>query len=91
MLVRNVHLLGTQGCHLCDLAAKVLIAFNEAMREQNFRLEIADIDISVSESMVNEYGVRIPVLIDCISKQELAWPFEEQDVYQFLRRCDRVS
>lgn len=88
MLIRNVQLLGTEGCHLCDLASSVLGVFNEAMQVHDFRLHVDLIDISSSEAMVAQYGPVIPVLIDTYSRQELAWPFDERSVYEFLRVCD---
>lgn len=88
MLIRNVELLGTEGCHLCDLASSVLARFNDVMEAHQFRLHIDVFDISTSEAMVEKYGAVIPVVIDTCSGQELAWPFDEQKVYEFLRACD---
>lgn len=88
MLIRNVQLLGTEGCHLCDLASSVLGNFNDAMHAHNFRLHVEVVDISTSEAMVARYGTAIPVLIDICSSKELVWPFDERKVYDFLRVCD---
>lgn len=89
MLIRNVQLLGTSGCHLCDLASAVADRFNDAMVPHNFCLQVDAVDIATSEAMVTRYGEAIPVLIDTCSGRELAWPFDEQGVYEFLRACDR--
>ncbi|KZZ10069.1 hypothetical protein A3750_21045, partial [Oleiphilus sp. HI0079] len=84
----NVQLLGTEGCHLCDLAASVLGSFNSVMESHNFSLSIELVDISASEAMVERYGALIPVVIDVGSGRALSWPFDEQAVYEFLRVCD---
>ena len=41
--------------------------------------------------MVDLYGVRIPVLIDGITRSELDWPFNEHSLYEFLRACDHAG
>ena len=91
MLIRNVELLGTPGCHLCDVAHDVLSRFNVAMRAHQFALNVVSVDVSNSEVMVARYGDKIPVLVDVSSKNELDWPFDEERIYQFLRQCDRTS
>lgn len=90
MLIRNVLLLGTSGCHLCDSASGVVERFNELMKAQKFSLEVVRVDIATSKEMVDLYGVRIPVLIDDVTRDELDWPFDEQSIYEFLRACDHA-
>lgn len=91
MLIRTVLLLGTSGCHLCDSAFGVVERFNDLMKIHEFVLELERVDIAVSKEMVDQYGVRIPVLIDCVSRSELDWPFDEQSLYEFLRACDHAD
>ncbi len=90
MLIRKALLLGTSGCHLCDLAFGVVERFNELMKIHEFVLELERADIAVSKEMVDQYGVRIPVLIDGVTRKELDWPFDEQSLYEFLRACDHA-
>jgi len=88
MMVRKVQLLGTSGCHLCDVAEGVLKEFNGVMHAHGFQLEVELVDISISEAMVAAYGIKIPVVIDTVSSQELTWPFDAEQVYEFLRAAD---
>ena len=91
MLIRKVLLLGTSGCHLCDSAFVVVERFNELMKVDEFALEVEWVDIAASKEMVDLYGVRIPVLIDSVTRSELDWSFDEQLLYEFLRACDHAD
>lgn len=70
-------LLGTEGCHLCEVAFKVLA--NIGLAEH-----IVLIDIAEDENMVEQFGVHIPVLQDSLTKECLNWPFDEQQVIEWL-------
>ncbi|MEQ3636701.1 glutaredoxin family protein [Alcanivorax sp.] len=65
----------TLGCHLCDQARELV-----AMVRPD--LEITLVDIAEDDSLIEQYGERIPVLMR--QGQELAWPFGLLDVQQFL-------
>ena len=41
-------------------------------------------DIAEHEGMVEQYGLRIPVLRRCDSGSELNWPFDAEQVVAFL-------
>ena len=73
-------LLGTLGCHLCEVAEALLMPFVE----NGLLVEL--IDIAEEEGMVERYGLRIPVLRRCDSGAELNWPFDGEQVVEFLRR-----
>ncbi len=45
-------------------------------------INIDKVEISDSEELVQQYGVRIPVLV--AKKGELGWPFEYQDLVDWL-------
>ncbi|WP_322979180.1 glutaredoxin family protein [Pseudomonas sp. C11] len=72
-------LLGTPGCHLCEVAEAVLMSFVE----NGLLVEL--IDIAEQEAMVERYGLRIPVLRRCDTGAELDWPFDGTQVADFLR------
>lgn len=72
-------LLGTLGCHLCEVAEALLMPFVES------GLLVELIDIAEHEGMVDRYGLRIPVLRRCDTGAELGWPFEGSQVADFLR------
>ena len=70
-------LYSTLHCHLCDSAQSLLINFTKA-----FTFKI--IDIADNELLLEQYGVRIPVLLRDDTKAELNWPFDANDIQKFL-------
>jgi len=77
--MRELELMSTLGCHLCEVATAVLIpVVNPA------EFSVYEVDIAESEDLLDRYALRIPVLVDVKSQKELEWPFDEQTVQQFL-------
>jgi hypothetical protein len=72
-------LFGTLGCHLCEVAEAELLT----LVEHGLLVEL--IDIGESAAMVDQYGLRIPVLRRVDTGAELDWPFDAEQVVQFLR------
>lgn len=72
-------LLGTLGCHLCELAEA------EVMPLVQHGLLVELIDIVDSEALVEAYGLRIPVLRRVDTGAELDWPFDTEQIVAFLR------
>jgi hypothetical protein len=64
----------TAGCHLCEHA--------EAILEQGGHVFRA-VDIADDLSLMEQYGVRIPVVKDT-SGNELRWPFDGTQLEAFL-------
>ena len=64
-------------CHLCEQAERLLAAL-----PPHGALRI--VDISADETLLDRYGVRIPVLRDAAGR-ELDWPFSRDDIIRFLR------
>lgn len=77
--MRELELMGTLGCHLCDVAAAVLIPIVDPEQFAVYQVDIADDD-----ELMDKYAVRIPVLVDVESQQELEWPFDEKALTDFL-------
>jgi len=74
-MVKVVQLLGTQGCHLCDVAERMVRRLGPECEVQIQYLDIAD-----DNQLVEEYGMRIPVLrTEGDANTELGWPFEEEE------------
>ena len=73
---KTLTLYSTSHCHLCDKAIAIL---NE-LAIYSFTI----VEISDSEPLLLMYGTRIPVLQREDNKAELSWPFNAQDVLQFL-------
>jgi hypothetical protein len=81
-------LLGTAGCHLCDVAANVVA---QAMDVFYGEFLLVETDIVESEVLVERYATRIPVLqisdVENMGNLELGWPFSVQQVVDFLAPC----
>jgi glutaredoxin len=68
-------LYGKESCHLCDEAEVVL-------RELGIVAEY--IDIESEASLLEDYGIRIPVLKRLDTGAELGWPFDAESIGRFL-------
>lgn len=64
---------------MCDKARQLSSPFLEY-----YGYEWQDIEISDSDELMAAYGVRIPVLARPDNGSELGWPFEPQDLRDFL-------
>ena len=72
-------LYGTSGCHLCEIAHRMV---SEALAA---RAAVAcdDVDIADDDGLFERYGLRIPVLIHPAGT-ELGWPFDAGQLDAFL-------
>jgi len=77
--MREMLLMSTLGCHLCDVAAEILV---HNMDPARFVVDV--VDIAEDDQLVEQYGVRIPVLVDEASGKELGWPFDAEQLQAFL-------
>jgi glutaredoxin len=77
--MKHLILYTTQGCHLCEIALQLI---QRTLARENFRLE--EVEISNSERLVDDYGIRIPVLADPESRAELGWPFDAQQLLNYV-------
>jgi hypothetical protein len=75
-------LFGTSCCHLCEQAE---IIINACMPNG-----VETVDIAVQDQWQEQYAVRIPVLYDPETKQELGWPFGLAEVEDFVGRVARM-
>ncbi|HEY8037616.1 MAG TPA: glutaredoxin family protein [Methylobacter sp.] len=71
-------LFGTSGCHLCEQAEVII---NACVSDG-----VEYVDIAEQEQWQERYAVRIPVLYDSETKQELSWPFSLSEVEDFIGR-----
>ena len=78
-MLPECQLLGTVGCHLCEVAEGVLMPL---VYEDCWLVEL--VDIADSEEMVEAYSLRIPVLRRVDTGAELDWPFDTEQVVHFL-------
>lgn len=72
-------LYSTLGCHLCE-EAKILV--EQALGPAGTAW--AEVEIAESELWVETYGVRIPVLRNTRTGEELGWPFDPAQLLQWL-------
>lgn len=71
-------LFGTSGCHLCEQAEAII---NACLSDG-----VDYVDIAEQEQWQERYAIRIPVLYDQDTQQELGWPFDKSEVEEFIDR-----
>ena len=74
--MQRVLLLGTSGCHLCELAEQII---NDHLSHNQAWL-IDMIDIAQQEQWQAQFALLIPVLYHPESQKQLGWPFDLQQV-----------
>ncbi|MGZ5580651.1 MAG: glutaredoxin family protein [Methylobacter sp.] len=74
-------LFGTSGCHLCEQAEEII---HGCLAES-----VEYIDIAEQPEWQERYAIRIPVLYDRDTEQELGWPFGQAEVMGFIERVER--
>jgi hypothetical protein len=87
--MKSLILYHTLGCHLCDLAKEQIEPLLDVCD-----LRLVEIDIADDETLLQRYGVRIPVIRLAIEADndekgaekgaDLGWPFDTQAVYRWL-------
>lgn len=73
-------LYGTLGCHLCDVAEAMLLRVLTVSPVDVYLQDIADDPV-----LVEQYGVRIPVIYNEDNGQQLDWPFDEIQLQRWLQ------
>ena len=71
-------LLGTSGCHLCDIAEQLLTQFQAVQPISYQHVDIAGFD----ESLMMEFATTIPVILT--PSKRLNYPFSVLDLQQLL-------
>lgn len=71
-------LLGTSGCHLCDIAEQLLTQFQAVQPIEYQYVDIADFD----EILMMQFATTIPVILT--PTQRLNYPFSVMDLQQLL-------
>ena len=77
----QLSLYGTLGCHLCEEAEQLL---NQWLAHNPGEIELTLVDIADDATMMEQYGIRIPVIHNQQSGAELGWPFDESRLAAFL-------
>lgn len=77
-MTTSLKLYSTSSCHLCEKAIAILTGLG------SYDFSWQEVEIFDSDSLMEQYGTRIPVLLNCDSGQELNWPFTSNDVIQLI-------
>jgi hypothetical protein len=81
---RQLQLLGTSGCHLCDLAEALLVQCLDMSKVEVELIDIADDEgEGDDEDLIAMYGIKIPVLRCTQSQKVLCWPFDALAINAF--------
>ncbi len=74
-------LFGTAGCHLCEQAEDIVrLCLADSLKT----VTIDTIDIAEDKHWHELYATRIPVLYHPETGRELAWPFDQTRVDEFI-------
>jgi len=71
----------TLGCHLCEQAALIIA---KVQAQHLPELQIEAIDIADHDDLVEQYGIRIPVVLSEQGRNDLGWPFDEAGLINYL-------
>lgn len=71
----SIFLLTTDGCHLCEVAKAHC---------QELGVTPEFVDIVEDEQLVELYGDKIPVLIADNAEMALFWPFEKEQIKEYI-------
>ncbi len=74
-----LNLYTTLGCHLCEQALAIV---HPLVAEKGIELKL--VEISESEALVEQYGIRIPVIRLEGREEELGWPFDQVAAEEYL-------
>lgn len=76
--MQNAYILySSEGCHLCEQALAMCLPYLSPE-------QITIVDIVDDESLVERYGVSIPVLKRNVDNEELYWPFTTEQIIEFI-------
>ena len=78
----RIELFTTLGCHLCEEA----LALATQLQQSGMNLDITEVEIADSPELVEQYGIRIPVIRQ--GDREIGWPFNLTELQQFLTPSD---
>ena len=75
----TVKLYTTLGCHLCEEGALLLSEVSNTLQ-----LSITEVEIAEDDALIEQYGVRIPVIQASHRQTDLAWPFGLSELKNYL-------
>lgn len=75
----NLNLYSTSHCHLCEQAESLLIILSKKYDIGWMLVEITD-----DAELLENYGLKIPVLKRLNDNSEISWPFTIPDIERFI-------
>ena len=84
--MRILFLYTTEACYLCEVAEQML----KPLLAQ-FRLQLKKVNIEDSDELMSKYALRIPVIKKIEAAKDLDWPFDEQELLQYLGPVDKYA
>lgn len=75
----NLNLYSTSHCHLCEQAESLLVTLSKQYDIRWMLVEITD-----DAELLENYGIKIPVLKRLSDQSEIVWPFTIVDVEWFI-------
>ena len=79
--VNQLFLYTTLGCHLCEQAEAIAVPLC-----QQAGLALTEVEIADSDTLLERYGVRIPVVRLESTDAELGWPFDTPQLQVYLQQ-----
>jgi len=76
--MKKLTLFSTSACHLCEQAQEII----ESYSEDSIELEI--VDIADDDTLIDRYGIRIPVVMLEGREDDLGWPFGLSQLARYL-------
>ncbi|AGS38888.1 MAG: thiol-disulfide isomerase/thioredoxin [Cycloclasticus pugetii] len=71
----------TEGCHLCEDAKTLL---QQLLSDYPDQYQVEIVDIVCVDSLIEQYGTRIPVIKQNGLTADLGWPFDYKGLLRFL-------
>jgi len=78
-MTSSLTLYSTSHCHLCELAEALV----QKMCLQN-SVKFNVVEIADNPALLEQYGIKIPVLKRIDNNKEISWPFTEMDIAQLI-------
>ncbi|MDP1595854.1 MAG: glutaredoxin family protein [Methylotenera sp.] len=76
----NLNLYSTSHCHLCEQAESLLVTLSKQYDIRWMLVEITD-----DAELLENYGIKIPVLKRLSDQSEIEWPFTLVDIECFIK------
>lgn len=78
--MRQFALYSTEHCHLCEQAEQLLINL-----QHEYEIQWVTTEISDDDNLMDQYGIRIPVIKCLKTEAELNWPFTRADILKLIQ------